>query len=271
MIILIFLILGLLIGSFLNVLVYRLRTAEELFWDRSKCPHCQHLIRWYDNIPVLSFMLLKFHCRDCRKKISWQYPIVEIMTGLVFALIGQHFFDSANFSTWITTGYYLIMAGTLITIAVYDWLYLEILGEVLWSGVAIAISYGLYADWSGWFNLTARADIWGSVTYSGAFAAFLAFLFFFLLSALSREKWMGMGDAYLAILLGLIVGWPQILLALFLAFFIGAVWGLVLVTTGKKKMKSRLPFAPFMILGTLVALFFYAPITAWYLSLFLFH
>ena len=162
------------------------------------------------------------------------------------------------------------MAGSLITIAVYDWLYLEIPGEVLWSSVVIAIAFKLYFDWSAWFNLAMPTTIWNSAVYSGALAAFAAFLFFFILSAASHEKWMGMGDAYLAILLGLIAGWPQILLSLFLAFFIGAVWGMVLVLTGKKKMKSKLPFAPFMVLGTFIALFFYAPIINWYFSLFLF-
>lgn len=270
MIFIIFLLFGLLIGSFLNVLVYRLRAAEELFWDRSKCPHCQHLIRWYDNIPVISFMLLKFRCRDCRRKISWQYPLVEIFTGLVFALIGQYFFDPADSRTWMTTAYYLIITGALITISVYDWLYLEIPGEVLWSGIALAVAYGLYSDWATWFNFGMQGDIWKTTVYPSVLAAFLAFLFFFSLSVISREKWMGMGDAYLAILLGLIIGWPKILLALFLAFFIGAVWGTGLVIMGKKKIKSQLPFAPFMVFGTLVALFFYAPIVDWYLSLFLF-
>ncbi len=270
MIILIFLVLGLLIGSFLNVLVYRLRAAEELFWDRSKCPHCQRLIRWYDNVPVVSFILLKFRCRDCRQKISWQYPLVEILTGIIFATIGQKFFNVSDMSTWLTTGYYLIMASSLIAIAVYDWLYLEIPGEVLWVAVAVAVAFGLYADWTAWLNFQMLPDIFNSMTYSGTLAAFLAFTFFFLLSTISREKWMGMGDAYLAILLGLIAGFPKILLALFLAFFIGAVWGMILIAAKKKKMKSRLPFAPFMILGTFIALFFYAPITNWYFSLFLF-
>ena len=269
MIILIFLILGLIIGSFLNVLVYRLRAAEDLFWDRSKCPHCQHLIRWYDNIPVVSFILLRFHCRDCRKKISWQYPLVEILTGVIFALIGHRFFDAVDSSTWAVAGYYLIMSGSLITIAVYDWLYLEIPGEILWPSVAIAIAGSLYFDWSAWFNSSLQMNIWNSAVYGSVLAALAAFMLFFLLSVGSREKWMGMGDAYLAILLGLIVGWPQILLALFLAFFVGAVWGIILVLAGKKKMKSQLPFAPFMVLGAFLALFFYAPLVNWYLALFL--
>jgi len=193
MIFVIFLLFGLLIGSFLNVLVYRLRAAEELFWDRSKCPHCQHLIRWYDNVPVISFILLKFRCRDCRGKISWQYPAVEIFTGIVFALVGQFFFDPANSGTWMTTAYYLIIVGTLIVISVYDWLYFEIPGEVLWSGIAIAIAYGLYSDWTAWFNFGMSADIWGTMVYPGVLAAFLAFFFFFLLPFFPVKNGWGWG------------------------------------------------------------------------------
>jgi len=270
MVFVIFLLLGLLVGSFLNVLVYRLRSAEELFWDRSKCPHCQHLIRWYDNVPVLSFVILKSRCRNCRQKISWQYPLVEILTGIIFAVIGQRFFSPVDFSTWITTGYYLFISASLISIAVYDWLYLEIPSEVLWLAVAVSIAFGLWADWNAWMNFTLPVSILGGAVYSAVFAAFFAFTFFFILSVASRERWMGMGDAYLAILLGLFVGWPKILLALFLAFFIGAVWGVALVVFKKKKMKSRLPFAPFMILGAFIAFFFYAPIINWYFSLFIF-
>src|SRR3972149_5315706 len=90
-----FFIFGLIIGSFLNVVVYRLRDAETLL-GRSFCRHCKHQIRWYDNIPLLSFILLRGECRDCQNKISWQYPAVELMTGALFALIGFLFFVSGG-------------------------------------------------------------------------------------------------------------------------------------------------------------------------------
>ncbi len=267
----IFLLLGLAIGSFLNVLVYRLRFAEEFLWDRSKCPHCQHMIRWYDNVPLLSFILLKFRCRDCKEKISFQYPLVEIFTGIIFALIGYFFFNLENTATWLTTFYYLLISGALIAILVYDWLYMEIPGEVLWVAISIAIAYNLQADWASFGNISSLggAGILGVRTYAGALAAFGAFLFFFLLSTLSREKWMGMGDSYLVILLGLFVGFPEILLALFLAFFLGSIYGIIMIVIGKKKMKSQLPFAPFLVMGTFVTLFFFEQIMTWYLGLFL--
>ena len=255
--------LGLIVGSFLNVLVYRLHTAEDLIFDRSKCPHCKNVIRWYDNIPLLSFIILKFRCRDCKEKISWQYPIVEFLTGSLFVLVGWKFFIVSSVSSWLPTAYYLFIISALLVILVYDLLYMEIPMAVLWVGVFVSIALGLYFDW------IAPASLLNTKIYSGILAAFVAFIFFFALSAGSKEKWMGMGDVYLVILLGLILGWPKILLALFLAFLLGATYGTILIAIKKKKMQSQVPFAPFLVIGTFIALLFYSPIVSWYFSLFI--
>lgn len=265
--ILTFFILGLIVGSFLNVVVYRLNVAESLTWERSKCPHCKEKIRWYDNIPVISFVLLRFQCRDCQAKISWQYPLVEIFTGVIFALIGARYFSILDSSSWLPTAYLLGISSFLIAILVYDFLYMEIPAIVLWLGIGWAVAFNLYFDYRA-------GDIGGNVfnaaTYSGTLAAFAAFLFFFSLVAISKEKWMGMGDAYLSILLGLVLGWPKILLGLMLAFALGAAVGVVLILLKKKTMQSQVPFAPFMVLGTFLALFFYDAIANWYFQLFYF-
>ncbi|MFA6974149.1 MAG: prepilin peptidase [Parcubacteria group bacterium] len=262
MIFITFFILGLIIGSFLNVVVYRLRVAESIAHGRSKCPNCQKQIVWYDNIPLLSFILLRQRCRYCREKISYQYPLVEVGTGLLFALVGLNFFNMADLTTWTTTLYYLGVISFLVAIFVYDFLYMEIPDLVLWPAVTWVIAFGLILEG----GQGGQGGI--GLIYSGVLAAFVAFAFFFALVAVSKEKWMGMGDAYLVILLGLILGWPNILLALFLAFGMGAIFGLVLIVLKKKKMQSQIPFAPFLILGTLLALFWYAPIVNWYLGLF---
>lgn len=260
----IFFILGLIIGSFINVVVYRLNVAESLVLDRSRCPHCKKIISWYDNIPLLSFVILKFRCRNCREKISYQYPLVEFFIGVIFALIGAKYFSASDVSTWTPTIYYLGAASALMAIFVYDFLYMEIPGLVLWPAVGWAIAFNLLLDWN---KNDLGNNIWNSLTFSGTLAAFASFVFFFLLVAVSREKWMGMGDAYLVIFLGLVLGWPQILMALMLAFSIGAIFGLALIVLKKKKMESQIPFAPFLVLGTLLSLFFYADIISWYLEL----
>lgn len=265
MLILIFFVGGLLVGSFLNVLVYRINTAESFIGGRSHCPHCKNTILWYDNIPLISFILLNFRCRYCKGKISWQYPLIEFGTGLIFALIGWKFFILEDPKTWLATFYYLAISSSLITILVYDYLYMEIPGLILWPAIGFSVFYNLLTDWA---NADLIRDPLASLTYSGALAAFLAFTFFFLLSSLSRERWMGMGDAYLAILLGLVLGWPQILLGLFLAFAIGSIYGIILIILKKKSMKSQVPFAPFLVVGTLISIFFYVPLMSWYTDLF---
>ncbi len=260
----IFFVFGLIIGSFLNVVVYRTNLAETLL-GRSHCPKCKKKIRWYDNIPVLSFVLLKFRCRDCGEKISWIYPLVELLTGVVFAFLGTKFFVLFDSITWFSTSFYLTIASILIVIFVYDWLYMEIPGLVLWLGVGIAIFGNLVIDLQ---KNAFSTGILNSLSYSGVLAAFCAFVFFFMLSKFSKEKWMGMGDVFLVILLGLILGWPKILLGLFLAFAIGAICGMILIVIRKKKMNSQIPFAPFLVLGTIITMLYYEPLIGWYLRFF---
>ena len=263
MTILIFFIGGLLIGSFLNVVVYRIQEAESLL-GRSYCPKCKKKISWYDNIPLLSFILLRFHCRNCREKISWQYPLVELLTGMLFLAVGMKFFDPNDVSTFFLTAYYLAIISFLIVILVYDFLYMEIPGLALWPAILLAVMFNFWGGLGVWGDV----GILGSRIFSGALAAAVGFLFFFSLVAVSREKWMGMGDAYLAILLGLILGWPVILLALFLSFLFGATYGIILILARKKSLKSQIPFAPFLIFGTIISIFFSMPILNWYTGLF---
>lgn len=247
--IIIFFILGLIIGSFLNVVILRLHTAETIL-GRSHCPHCKARIRWYDNIPLFSFAILKTRCRDCKEKISWQYPVVELTTGILFAFTGAYFFDINNFQTWLATFYYLIIFSLLLVIFAYDFKHMEIPMTIVWLGVGIAVVYYLLSDW---LNFQAAAGIWSLNIFSALVAGLAAFIIFFILSAGSREKWMGLGDAYVALLAGLIIQWPGIIYALVLAFTIGAIYGIILIGLGKKTLKSQVPFAPFLVLGVYLA------------------
>jgi prepilin signal peptidase PulO-like enzyme (type II secretory pathway) len=262
----IFFILGLIVGSFLNVVVYRLNVAETIL-GRSKCPQCKKQIRWYDNVPLLSFVLLKARCRDCAEKISWQYPLVELLTGVLFAVVGSLFFSLQDSATWIPTAYFLVLLSALIIIAVYDALYLEIPGIVLWPAIGWVVAFLLFQDW----GMAKIASPLALATYSGLIAAFGAFLFFFALSAGSGERWMGEGDAYLAILLGLALGWPKILPAFLLSFTLGAAVGVLLIVFQKKNLKSQLPFAPFFVTGAILALFWGSQIISAYERLFNFY
>lgn len=246
----IFFILGLIIGSFLNVVVYRLEAVETLM-GRSHCPKCRKKIRWFDNIPVLSYIILSARCRDCGEKISWQYPLVELATGIVFATLGNYFFNPIDFSSLLLVFYYLAIFSILMVIFVYDFKYMEIPMIVLWVGVILSLTYSLYSDSQNFRNIVSIMEL---KTFSGILGALVAGGFFWFLAAYSKETWMGFGDVYLGVLVGLVVGWPNVWAAMMLSFVIGAVISVALITFRKKTMKSQVPFAPFLITGTFLAI-----------------
>lgn len=249
----IFFIIGLMVGSFLNVVIYRLNLLESVM-GRSHCPSCKKKIRWYDNVPVLSFVILGMKCRDCGDKISWQYPAVEILTGAVFALVGNYFFFLNDPQSWITAFFYLAIFSSFIVISVYDFKYMEVPMLIVWLGIGAAVVYYLYFDW---INFSPQTGLLALKVYSGTLAGFAAFMIFFLFSAGSREKLMGMGDAYVAMLAGALTGWPNIFWALMLAFSAGAIYGIILIMVGRKTMKSQVPFAPFLAIGTTITIFIF--------------
>jgi leader peptidase (prepilin peptidase)/N-methyltransferase len=239
---------GLIIGSFLNVVVYRLQEGKTLT-GRSFCPHCKNLVRWYDNVPVLSFLVLRGRCRDCKEKISWQYPAVELATGVVFVLTGYLTFSFFDQNSWPETIFYLVLFSALIVIFIYDLLTMYIPMAVLWFAVAWTVVYSVFSKW--YFRADHGGLEWSSFVPE-VLAALGAFLFFYALVAVSKETWMGMGDAYMALLVGLATGWPGVMWALTLAFGIGALVGVALVALSKKGMKSQIPFGPFLVLGIML-------------------
>lgn len=249
----IFFILGLIIGSFLNVVVYRINLLESIA-GRSHCPYCKKQVRWYDNIPILSFIILGTKCRDCGEKISWQYPMMELATGIIFALVGSYFFVMTSPISWVETIFYLGVFSLLLVILVYDLRFMEIPMLILWTAVGWTLAYLIFSDWVNFDSYTSFMSL---NIPSGIIGAAIGFLLFFALVAISHEKWMGMGDAYLALLMGLILGWPKILLALMIAFTVGAIVGLLLILIKKKTMKSQIPFAPFMVIGIMATIFIF--------------
>lgn len=241
--------LGLIIGSFLNVVVFRLKEKETLL-GRSFCRHCQHQIRWYDNIPLFSFMFLGGRCRDCKARISWQYPLFELVTGVVFLFIGQYFFDVVNMSTWGETLWLLVLTSLLLVIAFYDMRHMEIPLMPLVIGFFVTAAFLLYDARFGAGNLSLFGRqlqaILGGVVVGG---------FFFALVFISKETWMGWGDVWLGMLSGMVVGLSNILFMMTLSFGIGALVGISLILARKKGIKSQVPFAPYLVIGTLLTLF----------------
>ena len=247
MVLLLFLVLGLAVGSFLNVVIIRLRSAESL-GGRSACRMCHAMIHWYDNIPLLSFLALRGHCRQCQAPISWQYPLVEALTGMLFFLVGRYFFDLEDSKSWLETLWLLGIIALFVVIAVYDLLSMEIVATLLWVVLVwTLLFYGLS------FNPDA-SFIWGREMMA-IFGALIIGGLFLMLVLVSHESWMGWGDVWLGALAGLIVGLPAALFMMTLSFGLGALVGGVLLASGKRGMKSQLPFAPFLVLGTFLTIF----------------
>lgn len=250
---------GLAIGSFVNAGVYRSRNGGSWFFDRSKCPKCGHVLFWFELIPLLSFVIQRGRCRACKQKISWQYPIVELISGLLFifiyyqfSLLRQGFGGQAifNFQLW----YPLFVFSALLFIFIFDLKYYIIPNRVLYPLIAAVLLYNLFS-----FNFSENAGYF--------LAAALAAGFFLALYLVSRGAWIGFGDVKFGVFMGLFVGLPNILAALFLSYLIGAAIGSILLLSGNKSLKSQVPFGPFLITGTFIAYFYGKEIINWYLNL----
>jgi len=258
MIYLYFFVLGALVGSFLNVVIFRLNAGQQFLLGRSKCPACSHQLGFKDLWPIISFIFLRGSCRYCQKKICWQYFIVETITGLAFTVGYLHYLSQAVDLTqaWKLFAAYLVLTGFLIIIFVYDFKYYLILDKVSLSCFILALIFGL------WLNLNLLNLLLAAVLVGG---------FFLLQFIISGGRWIGGGDIRLGLVMGAILGWPQVLTALFIAYILGALMGLILILFKRKKWQSQLPFGTFLSLATWLVLLWGEPIVSWYWNLNLFN
>lgn len=255
--------LGLIFGSFINVVIYRLKHGGTVISGRSKCPKCKKTLGFFDLIPILSFVFLGGKCRYCNRKISYQYPIVELSSGIILLLIYLKLdyiktqfdvFSQANdIILFIFLGFFFL---SLLAIFVYDLFYYiipdsVILPLVLVSVLYYGLSYVLGID----FSLSDH--VLGMFLYSGFFAA----QYF-----LSKGKWVGGGDIKLGLALGLILGWQLTLVSLMIAYIAGSVISIILIGLGKKTRKDIIPFGPFLIASAFISLFWGNLFIDWYLG-----
>ncbi len=268
-------ILGLIVGSFLNVVICRLKTGEKIITPRSHCPHCKKKLTTVDLIPVVSFILYKGKCRYCKKSISWQYPAVELGTAFAFVLIYLKITSILpTTNSLFLIPYLLFVISILIIIFVYDLKHYIIPDKVIIPAIAISaglwvISCGLWV--SGYKQLINLLYPNSLSLIPNSFAAPLGAViaggFFLILVLVSKGKWMGGGDIKLGIFMGLILGYPLVLVALFTAYISGAVVGISLMICRKKKLKDMIPFGPFLSAATFIALLWGNQILEWYLRM----
>lgn len=230
-------VIGLCIGSFLNVLIDRLPKGEQVFKGRSKCDYCKKILRWFELIPLLSFFLQRGTCLRCHKKLSVQYPLVELATGIGFIVL---YFSSPNNLTILLS--YYVLCTSLLVIFVVDLKYQIIPDSMIILGIIGSL---ILLFFSKHYALNPMPYF---------FSAIVTSLLFFLLWRVTKGKGMGFGDVKLAFLLGLLLGYPRIVVALYSAFLTGALSGVILILKGKKSLKSKIAFGPFLIVGALIAL-----------------
>lgn len=243
--------LGTIIGSFLNVVIYRFNTGKTLVKGGSICMTCNKKLCWYELIPVFSFLIQSGKCRKCASNISHQYPIVELATGLLFALLAVHFLPIlliSQFKFIFLMSIYAFVFSLLMVIVVYDIRHKIIPDKLVYAFILISFSL-LFIDSTG------LNSIFVLPTFMNVLAGPILASPFALLWLVSRGAWMGLGDAKLVLGIGWMLGLSTALTAVTLSFWIGAIVSvsLLLLSSKKMNMKTEVPFAPFLIIGTLVA------------------
>src|SRR2546423_6847789 len=243
--------LGLAIGSFLNVVIWRVPRKESVVRPPSHCPQCETPIRPRDNIPVVSWLLLRGKCRHCGNPIPVRYPLVEASCGVLFAAVATRFG-----ADWALPAY-LVLTAALLAISIIDLEHFivpdRITAPLTVSALAL-LGLAAAADGNGW-------------RFGRSILGGLAFFGFLLFLNVVNPKGMGMGDVKLAFSLGLFLGWlgwGQVFLGGFLSFLLGAVVGVALIATKVKTRKDHVPFGPFLAAGTLITILWAAPILRWY-------
>lgn len=238
---------GLCVGSFCNVLAERLPRGEDVLVSRSHCDYCKKILSWYELVPILSYVVQKRRCRKCHKILSFQYPLIELFTGLGFVAIALMF----DMYTGLFVALSVVFTMSMV-ILVADFKYFIIPDVTL-------IVMGIV----GLFSLTTLPFQEVRAHLLSAVAAFVGFLLLYLFT---KRKGMGFGDVKLAGVLGLLLGFPNIVIALYTAFLTGAMVGVILMIVGKAKMKTKLPFGPFLILGMFVAFLYGLPVSNWWMK-----
>jgi leader peptidase (prepilin peptidase)/N-methyltransferase len=242
---------GALIGSFLNVCIVRLPKEESIVTPGSHCPHCKTPIKFHDNIPLVSYLLLKGRCRYCKESISVQYPLIEGITALSSLFLFIKFGPSLGFLI------YFAFVAALIVITVID-LYHQIIPDVIsLPGIGVGLLGSLVLP-----QLTFFDSLIGFLVGGGSL-----FLVATLYQWLFKREGMGGGDVKLLAMIGAFLGWKAVILTILLGSLVGSITGIIIMALKGKDFKYAIPFGPFLSLGAVIALFYEAEIINWYLYL----
>jgi len=246
------LVLGLIVGSFLNVCIWRIPRGESIVLPASHCPKCGMPLRFYDNIPVLSYLVLGGRCRGCRERISWQYPLVESLNCIMYILVGWRFGPS-----WPIIPYCAFVSA-LIVVTFIDIQHLIIPDMITLPGIVL----GFLVSFFPFMGVRWLDSLIGVVACGGCFL---------IIAILSRFIWkrdgLGGGDVKLIAMIGAFLGWQGGAVTIFWASFLGSLFGVFLILMRKKGRKDVIPFGPFLCLGALISLLFGPEMILWYRKL----
>jgi leader peptidase (prepilin peptidase) / N-methyltransferase len=275
---------GLIFGSFLNVIAVRYNENEFLLnrktiGGRSHCPSCKKLLTFFELVPLLSFLVQRGRCRACGYRLSWQYPISELLSGLVFALVPtQKLFSPLFFAStplWVLPLLWIAVFEALLLISLIDFRLTIIPDEltVLLAILGLGVSFFSMKDFglaTGSFlgPYALMFGLRGSFFINRLFAVMVALVLFGAIILLTRGRGMGLGDFKLALALAVVFGWPEIIAITIAAFIIGSLIGIYLIARRAKGMKSYVPFGPFLALGSFVVFLWGESIIGWYFGLF---
>jgi leader peptidase (prepilin peptidase)/N-methyltransferase len=236
--------LGLGVGSFLNVLIYRFPRRISVVWGRSFCPKCRKKIAWFDNIPIFSFIFLKGHCRHCHSPISWRYPVVELLTAVLFLLGATRLGNLSNLGYLgiAEVGLTWVLFSALVVIFFIDLEHQVIPDEILLPVIFLFLLSKIFAPH---FNTQ-------YLILNTLLPAVGASIFLLIIWALTKGRGMGLGDVKLAFLMGLSLGFPKVVVAFYLAFLTGAIIGVILILVKKARFGQKIAFGPFLAAATVI-------------------
>ena len=255
----IFFIFGSLIGSFLNVCIYRVPEGRSIVTPSSRCSSCGTPVRFYDNIPILSYIILGGKCRDCKTKLSFQYPFVEFLNAALYVL-ALHTFGISSISVLAA---YLVFISALIVIFFIDLEHQIIPNSITLPGIPIAVLLGSFILTDP-FNpsemLGFKSSIIGFIAGGGSF-----YLIAIIGKAILKKDAMGGGDIKMMAMVGGLLGWKAIILTTFMGSLFGSIIGVALIMIKGREWGSKIPFGPYLALGALISLFWGNDILRWYL------
>lgn len=239
---------GALVGSFLNVCIYRLPRGESTVWPGSHCPACGASIGWYDNIPLLSYLWLSGRCRSCRSSISMRYPVVEAANAVGYVVILAAFGPS-----W-TALLYGILFSALLIVTGTDLTHKIIPNVVTLPGILLGLAGAATVLPTGLVNALLGIAVGGGILWALAWAS--PYLF--------GKEGMGGGDIKLLAMIGAFLGWKPALLTIMIGSLAGSIIGVSLIVLGLMKREDYIPFGPYLVFGALISMFFAHPLLEWY-------